>query len=66
MEPKQAALNDGEQPPVVIINQADLALVKKPRAGDRCPACGMGQLDYDGMLNLACGACGYTLAGCFT
>ena len=37
-----------------------------PHAGDPCPHCHAGQLDYDGMLNLACPACGYSLGGCFT
>jgi uncharacterized protein (DUF983 family) len=37
-----------------------------PRRGDSCPRCARGRLDYDGLLNLACAACGFTLAGCFT
>jgi hypothetical protein len=36
------------------------------RAGDLCPACRGAHLDYDGLLNLACPACGYALGGCFT
>ncbi len=37
------------------------------RAGDPCPACRGGPLDYDGMLNLACAKCGYTAGnGCYT
>lgn len=36
------------------------------RPGDRCPACGQASLDYDGLLNLTCPACGYALGGCFT
>jgi uncharacterized protein (DUF983 family) len=36
------------------------------KPGDRCPACGQAHLDYDGLLNLACPACGYALGGCFT
>jgi len=36
------------------------------RAEDVCPACQKGRLDYDGLLNLACAACGYSLSGCFT
>jgi hypothetical protein len=36
------------------------------RAGDLCPVCAMGRLDYDGMLNLNCEQCGFTLVGCFT
>lgn len=33
------------------------------RAGDLCPRCGEGRLDYDGVLNLTCPKCGYTLGG---
>lgn len=36
------------------------------KSGDLCPECGTGMLDYDGMLNLVCPQCGYTLSGCFT
>ena len=36
------------------------------RAGDLCPVCAKGRLDYDGMLNLSCVECGFSLAGCFT
>jgi hypothetical protein len=36
------------------------------RAGDLCPKCGQAEIDYDGLLNLVCPECGYTLAGCFT
>jgi hypothetical protein len=36
------------------------------RAGDVCPACAKGKLDYDGMLNLSCEECGFSLTGCFT
>lgn len=35
-------------------------------AGDACPRCRKGILDYDGLLNLACPQCGYSLGGCFT
>lgn len=35
-------------------------------AGDMCPRCQRGVLDYDGLLNLACSQCGYSLGGCFT
>ena len=31
-----------------------------------CPRCQEGHLDYDGLLNLSCPKCGFTLAGCFT
>jgi len=36
------------------------------RAGALCPACAKGKLDYDGLLNLSCEECGFSLAGCFT
>lgn len=36
------------------------------RAGDLCPACGKGQLRFDGLLNLTCSGCQFVLAGCFT
>jgi uncharacterized protein (DUF983 family) len=35
-------------------------------AGDTCPRCQKGVLDFDGLLNLACPQCGYSLGGCFT
>jgi hypothetical protein len=35
-------------------------------AGDVCPQCLSGRIDYDGMLNLTCPECGYSLSGCFT
>jgi ribosomal protein L37AE/L43A len=38
----------------------------EPRPGDVCPECKEGTLDYDGMLNLSCDRCGYSIAGCFT
>ena len=36
------------------------------RPGVVCPSCGADRLDYDGLLNLSCPSCGYTLGGCFT
>ena len=36
------------------------------RAGSPCPKCGQVKLEYNGLLNLACKNCGYTLGGCFT
>ena len=35
-------------------------------AGDTCPVCQKGVLDYDGMLNLSCQECGFSIGGCFT
>gem|GEM_PF-1282588 len=37
-----------------------------PHRGQLCPQCGQGRLDYDGLLNLVCPACGYTSGGGFT
>jgi uncharacterized protein (DUF983 family) len=36
------------------------------RVNDLCPACNQGHLDYNGVLNLECDECKYTLAGCST
>lgn len=33
---------------------------------DPCPLCHKGQLKYNGLLNLECDHCGYTIAGCST
>lgn len=41
-------------------------VVQEIRRGDRCPMCHQGVMDYDGLLNLSCPVCGYTLGGCFT
>jgi hypothetical protein len=41
-------------------------VTSEPRSGDTCPQCKEGKLDYDGMLNLSCERCGYSVAGCFT
>ena len=46
--------------------QDDLDHHLELRAGDLCPACARGRLDYDGLLNLSCEECGFSLAGCFT
>lgn len=40
--------------------------IQELRRGDLCPQCKQGRLDYDGLLNLSCDRCGYTLGGCFT
>lgn len=34
-----------------------------PRPGQKCPECGKGKLDYDGLLQLCCPVCGYTASG---
>ncbi len=35
-------------------------------AGQPCPQCGRGQLEYNGLLNLTCSLCGYELTASFT
>lgn len=44
--------------------------VKQPEvgvsAGNLCPKCKKGILDYDGMLNIVCPICNFTAGGCFT
>jgi hypothetical protein len=39
---------------------------KAPQAGDLCPRCHESYLDYDGLLNLTCHRCGFSLGGCYT
>jgi hypothetical protein len=59
----------GENEPVIFpIDPADVSVppTTEPRAGSKCPNCKEGTIDYDGMLNLKCEWCGYSLAGCFT
>lgn len=41
---------------------ADLAEAAAPRAGDPCPHCGEGRLEYNGLLLLECDLCGYQAA----
>ena len=33
------------------------------RSGSLCPRCGEGCLDYNGLIELECPLCGYTLGG---
>jgi uncharacterized protein (DUF983 family) len=40
--------------------------VSQLQVGNLCPACGKAYLDYNGLLNLICFECGYTLSGSFT
>jgi uncharacterized protein (DUF983 family) len=49
------------------IKREEPSTTQKPlKAGDICPKCGKGKLDYDGTLSLACPVCGYKEGGCFT
>jgi uncharacterized protein (DUF983 family) len=42
------------------LEQPELPVVKSPlRKGSRCPQCGEGKLDYNGLLQLECPACGF-------
>lgn len=41
----------------------DARLPEPPRPGAPCPQCGQGQLDYNGLLELECTQCGYTISG---
>jgi len=34
-----------------------------PRPGQKCPNCGRGILDYDGLLQLSCPVCRHVAAG---
>jgi len=40
--------------------------LRHPQPGKTCPACGLGIMDYDGLLNLICPVCGFGEGGCFT
>ena len=56
-----AALNHG--------NKTSLTGAHRPETGlgsnDPCPISQSEKMDYNGMLNLECIECGYTLGGCF-
>jgi len=63
------AANPGPQTPPqpqIPVGAVRHKVSSEPRVGDSCPACREGRLDYDGLLNLACTQCGYSLSGCFT
>jgi hypothetical protein len=49
--------------PVIHEDESEATL---PGPGNPCPQCKQDVLDYDGLLNLSCNRCGYSLAGCFT
>lgn len=37
--------------------------LQPPQRGEACPACGIGRLDYNGLLELECPLCGYRDTG---
>ena len=39
---------------------------RRVRAGEICPTCKIGVIDYDGLLNLYCSICGVVETGSFT
>jgi hypothetical protein len=51
---------------LLLMEPAQLAEIHELHSGDLCPRCRAATLDYDGLLNLACPACGFALSGCFT
>ena len=57
---------DGMNLAVELVDTGSVKPSKELRAGDLCPRCQEEHMDYDGLLNLACPKCGYTLGGCFT
>lgn len=62
--PEEQALT--EIVPTAAEEMALLIPTQEFRRGAPCPNCGDGILDYDGMLNLSCPVCGFSLSGCFT
>jgi ribosomal protein S27E len=40
--------------------------IHKTKMGIICPRCRNSSMEYDGLLNLHCKACGYIIAGSFT
>lgn len=64
---KQRVELPGRQPDTVVEAVGGCTL-QAIAAGDACPRCQEGRLDYDGMLNLFCPACGekFNSGGAFT
>lgn len=50
-----------EMIPSFELEQVPVEPVHLPQPGDLCPKCGIGRLDYNGVLLLACEECGYVL-----
>lgn len=56
-----------DKPLLVMRVEVENQPIKTLRSGDLCPKCKHALLDYDGLLNLACPACGFAeTGGCFS
>ena len=44
----------------------NLEILTEFRSGELCPVCHTGHMDYNGLLNLECDQCRFTVGGCFT
>ncbi|GIV67032.1 MAG: hypothetical protein KatS3mg047_1425 [Bellilinea sp.] len=68
--PQQHKFYRNQHPSISFSLQSDLLSsnhsVSRPKAGKPCPVCGLGIMDYDGLLNLKCPVCGFGEGGCFT
>ena len=51
---------------IEIIDETESIESQETGIENLCPKCKTGKMDYDGLLNLICQNCGFTLAGCFT
>lgn len=51
---------------IEIIHETEPIKLQETGIENLCPKCKTGKMDYDGLLNLICQNCDYTLAGCFT
>ena len=63
---KLMIINSPCNPSGAMFSRSELEEISEMHAGSPCPKCGEGNLEYNGLLNLACINCGYALGGCFT
>ena len=45
---------------MALADQTQLSDQRPVRRGETCPRCGIGQLDYNGLIDLECPVCGFT------